>query len=82
MGKRLPYYFQVDKWSNIYAYQIGLGGSYGHGFKPVKLPEIIFRDGCIVRYGVHSGTSGAIYCHRHMGDDCDDDIAQGMNFQR
>ena len=38
-GKRLPYYSEVGKWSNIYAYQIGLGGYYGHGFKPVKLPD-------------------------------------------
>ena len=26
--KRPLYYYEVDKWQNIYAYQIGLGGSY------------------------------------------------------
>ena len=36
--KLIPYYSEVDKWSNIYAYQIGLGGSYDHGFKHVKIP--------------------------------------------
>ena len=25
-GKRLSYYSEVDKWSNLYAYHIGLGG--------------------------------------------------------
>ena len=35
--KWIPYYSEADKWLNIYAYQIGLGGSYGCGFKPVNL---------------------------------------------
>ena len=35
----MPYYYQVEKLSNIYAYQIGLGGQYGHGFKTVKISE-------------------------------------------
>ena len=37
--KNIPYYSEVEKWSNIYAYHIGIGGYYGHGFKLVKLPE-------------------------------------------
>ena len=67
--KRLPYYYEVDKWSNLYTYQISLGGSYGHGFKPVKLPEMFCHVGCIVRDGVRGGTSGAIYRPWKMGDD-------------
>ena len=60
---RLPYYSEVEKGYNLYDYHIGLGGSYGQGFKPVKLPEILCRSGSIVRDGVWGGTSGAIYCH-------------------
>ena len=59
--KRIPYYYEVEKWSNLYAYQIFIGGSYGHGFKPVKLPGIFCHYGCIVRYGVQGGTSGPVY---------------------
>ena len=81
-NKRPLYYYEVDKWSNIYAYQIGLGGSYGHGFKHMKLPEIVCRDGCIVRGGVWRGTIGTIYCFWYMGADYDDDITQGTNYQR
>ena len=59
--KRIPYYSEVDKLSNIYAYQIGLGGSYGHGFKPVKLPEIVCHDWFIIRDSLWCVTSGTIY---------------------
>ena len=38
--KWIQYYSEVEKWSNLYAYQIGIGGSYGHGFKPVKIPDL------------------------------------------
>ena len=37
----MPYDSEAEKWSNLYAYQIGLGGSYGHGFITVKVSEII-----------------------------------------
>ena len=40
--KRIPYCSEVEKQSNLYACQIILGGSYGHGFKPVNLSEIVF----------------------------------------
>ena len=44
-GKWVSNYSEVDKWSNIYAYQIGLGGSYRLGFKYVKL------TGTVCHYG-------------------------------
>ena len=36
----MPYYSEVDKWSNLYAYHIGIGGSYSHGFKTVNIYDI------------------------------------------
>ena len=35
----MQYYYEVEKFSNIYACQIGLGGLYGHGFKTVNISE-------------------------------------------
>ena len=58
---RLSYYSKVEEWSNLYACQIGLGGSYGHEFKNVTLKEILQHDGCIIRDGLRGGSSGAIY---------------------
>ena len=80
--KQLPYYSEVEKCSNLYAYQIGLGGYYGHVFKPVKLPEIFFHDGCILKDGVRDVTSVAIYCYWHMGTDYNDDIAHSIKYWR
>ena len=59
--KRITYYSEVDKSTNLYAYQVGIGGSYGHRFKPVKLLDLFCHDRCIVRIGVRGGTSGAVY---------------------
>ena len=68
-NKRPLYYYEVDKWSNIYAYQIGIGGSYVHGFKHMKLPGIVCHDGCIVRGSVQGGTSGTIYFFWYIGSE-------------
>ena len=64
----MPYYSKVEKWSNIYTYHIGIGLSYGHGFKTVKLSK---KNHCgyNVRYGFRSEISGAVYCHWYMGAD-------------
>ena len=80
--KWLLYYSKVDKWSNIYTYKIVFGGSYGHGFKPVKLPEKTFRYGFIVRDSVRGGTSGTSYHRWQIGSGYDDGIAQGMNYRQ
>ena len=76
----MPYYSEVDKWSNLYTYHIGIGRSYGHGFKTVNLSEIIFHNGYIIRDGIRGVTVGAIYCHWWMYDDYDNDIANGVKY--
>ena len=50
--KRLHYCLKVEEWSNLYVYQIGLGGSYGYEFQNVSVKETLNYDGCIVKYGV------------------------------
>ena len=79
---RLPYYVKLEEWSNLYAYQIGLGGSYGHEFKNVSLTEILRHDGCVIRDGVRGGSAGAIYRRWQAGADYDDNIAMSISFRR
>jgi hypothetical protein len=50
---RMPYYIKVERWSQKYAADIGLGGSYGHEFKPIILDELEHYDAIMVRDGVH-----------------------------
>ena len=77
--KRMAHYSEVEEWSNLSAYHIGLGGSYGHGFKNVKLSGIVCHCGCIVSDGVRGGISCTIYFGWKMGAEYNDDILQGMN---
>ncbi len=79
---RLPYYSRVEEWSNLYAYRIGLGGSYGHKFKSMSIKEIVKHDGCVVRDRVRGGSSSAIYCHWQVGADYDNNIAMVISFTR
>jgi hypothetical protein len=59
--KRMSFYSEVESFSNAYALSIGLGGSYGHTFKLLKVIELIHFDGVIVRDGVRGGSNGALY---------------------
>ena len=69
---RMSYYSKVENWSNMYSFQIGLGGTYGHKFKNIKVEELVYHDGCIVRNGVRGGSSGAIYQRWLIGSDFDE----------
>ena len=46
---------------NLYAYSIGLGGSYGHKFKLVEIHELVHFDGVVLNNGVRGGSVGAMY---------------------
>ena len=58
---RLPYYSEVEKFSNFYMLEIGLGGSYGHQFKNVTIEDLVRWDGVVYCDGVKGGTSGALH---------------------
>jgi hypothetical protein len=58
---RRPYYTKVEAWTQKYATSLGLGGSYGHEFKPVLAQELVHFDAALVRDGVHGGSDGALY---------------------
>jgi hypothetical protein len=58
---RHAYYTKVEKWTQKYATSLGLGGSYGHEFKQILVPELVQFDAALVRDGVHGGSDGALY---------------------
>jgi len=68
---RKPFYSEVETFSNLYAVNIGLGGSYGHRFKMLGLDELVHFDGVVVCDGVKGGSNGAI--HRRWMDGADFD---------
>ena len=72
--EQLSYYAQVKEWSNLCAYQIGLGGSYVYEFKNVPVKEIFHHDKYVVRDNVRGGNSGDIYRHWQIGADYDNNI--------
>jgi hypothetical protein len=67
-----PFYSKVEMFSNLYAIQIGLGGSYGHRFKNIVLDELVRFDGLVIRDGVRGGSNGAI--HRRWMDGANYDL--------
>ena len=58
---RMSYYSEVEPWTNGYALQLGLGGSYGHKFDNVLVHELVNFDGILVKDGVKGGSDSAIY---------------------
>jgi hypothetical protein len=80
---RLPYYSEVERWTQKYATSLGLGGSYGHSFKEVMLEELLHFDSVVVRDGVHGGTDGAIYRRWREGETTfDKDVAKSISHTR
>ena len=58
---RLSFYSKVERWSNEYAMSIGLGGSYGHNFNSILIPELVHFDFVAIHDGVRGGSDGAIW---------------------
>ena len=50
--ERIPYYSNLEKWSNLYACQFSLGGSYGYNLNNINLHDIVHHYTCVARYGV------------------------------
>ena len=51
----------VEKYSNLYAYQLGLAGSFDNKFKIINSSEIVYHGVCIIKDGVKGVISGAMY---------------------
>ena len=80
---RMPYYSEVERWTQKYATSLGLGGSYGHSFKEAMLDELLHFDSAVIRDGVHGGTDGAIYRRWKLGETTfDPEIARSITHTR
>jgi hypothetical protein len=79
---RKAFYSKVETFSNLYALQIKLGGSYGHAFKNVLLDELVRFDGVVVRDGVKGRSNGAIYRRWMDGADFDPLVAASITHTR
>ena len=58
----------------MYAYGIGLGGSYGHEFDTITVPELVHFDGILIKDGVKGGSGGALYRRWQACSDLDENI--------
>ena len=57
----MSYYSVVESWTNLYAIQNGIGGSYGHSSRCTTSKVVLRHDGCVVRNGAHGGSDRTIY---------------------
>ena len=79
---RMSYYSKVELWTNAYALQLGLGGSYGHKFSNVMIQELVNFDGILIKDGVKGGSDGAIYRRWQNCEDMDQSIIDAMTYRR
>ena len=80
---RLPFYSKVEGWTQQYALDLDMFGSYGHDFKPIMSKELLHFDMVVVRDGLLGGMSGAIH-RRWKKDDAayDPEIAGAITHTR
>jgi hypothetical protein len=45
---RLPFYSEVENWTQKYAASQGLMGAYGHSFKPVMSSALVHFDMAVI----------------------------------
>ena len=72
----MSYYSKVEFFTNVYAVQLGLGGTYGHKLNNVDVKELLHHDGCIVCDGVRGGSGGGNYRRWIPGSEYDNNIYQ------
>eukprot|EP00957_Ditylum_brightwellii_P054593 4136687-Ditylum_brightwellii.AAC.1 len=77
---RKSYYSKAEKYTNIYAAQLGLGGAYLKKFKHIKIEELMQWDGIILHDGVRGGSNGVIHrWWQEEGSDHDVHINEAMS---
>jgi hypothetical protein len=80
----MPFYSKVQNFTAKYAAGMGLGGSYGHAFRPPKIQELLKFDMILlVRDGVYGGSKGAIHLRWDRKDGVyREEIAESMRHMR
>ena len=66
---RLPFYSEVEKFLQLYAIQVNLGGTYRHSFNNLNIDELVRFYGVVVRDGVRGGSNGGIHRRWMYGAD-------------
>jgi hypothetical protein len=81
---RMDYYSKVMTWTHKYAIDLGLGGSYGHRFKEVMVPELVRYDAVLIRDGLLGGSVDGGLFRRWKRDDSSFDkfIHQALTHSR
>jgi hypothetical protein len=59
--ERLPFYSEVEHWTQKCAASQGIGGTYGHEYRPIMSKELLHFDMAVVQDGAIGGMKGAIY---------------------
>ena len=80
---RMNFFLEVEKHTQFYATQFGIGGSYGHHQELVKLPELVRYYGVLLRDGVKGESDGATHRRWDVSSSAYDlDIANSMKYSR
>ena len=80
---RIPFYLEVEEFTNKYAAGMGLDGSYGHSVQVSKIPELLHFDMILVCDGVCGGSQGALHNHWDENDALyQEEIADAMSHTR
>ena len=80
---RSSFFCEEERCTNASKYESGIGGSYGHPWKPVTARELVNFHGIIVRDGVIGSSNGAIHLRWKEGDVCyNEEIANTMTLTR
>ena len=67
---RLPYYTEVERFTNMSKAESGFGSSYYHSWKLATATELVHFDGVMIRDGVIGGSNGTIYRRFQQGSCC------------
>ena len=58
---RLPYYTEVERFTNMSKYESGLGGSYSYKWVPTRARELANFNGILIYYGVLRSSNSAYH---------------------
>ena len=67
---RLPYYTEVERFTNMPKYESGLGGSHSYKWVPARARELANSNEILVRDRVLGSSNGAHHCQWNAGGCC------------
>ena len=80
---RVPYFTEVERFTNISKLSTGKGATYGHQWKLTTSSELVHFYGVLLRDGVKGSSQGAIHRRWQVGKaSYDEMIAKSMTLTR